>query len=616
MNEKLIAQMLEQLRVLPLSRADAMQLALLFLAWAKLSTGRRIPDDLCVAPRFLANPSHVVRTWNAIGAINPEFFRPFAETRRMTLDTALLRPALDFAIRLTESGAQQNPERTPVPLTDHIYRQLEDGIPPEVASFLVELARVQPGETVYTPWDNYGQLAERAANKGAQVFLESTSSACIPEIISLFSDQPFNVRHSDPVRSPSAIDQGKLRTFDVAIAFPPFGMRYEADTSRLDLLNRFPEHTASGAVLSIRHLLAQAKGRIVVVVPNQVLFSEGVEGELRGDLLEHRRIESVIAMPSGLLQSSTAAFAILVLTPEREQQSIRFLNAETTTYREPISKARSRLTNIPSLIALLDPAQQSADAATVGVEDIQGESTGHLQVQRFVRPKDSQRFDVIEAEWTERVEAIVEFVRPMPVASKASTSTIEAWEIAAANLPAYGYITQPGRAVQIDARMAEKNREQFLQPLDIVLIVKGSVGKIGIVPPDLPESGPRRWIAGQSAIVLRGKPKKGQVSGMEGIPSGGAVLLESPYLDPRALLMELRSAYGQDLLSRIVVNASIPLIRLAELEEMAIPVRNEHLQKLFIDALEEEARLQSQIISLQEAQSNIASSLRTLQQER
>ena len=75
--------------------------------------------------------------------------------------------------------------------------------------------------------------------------------------------------------------------------------------------------------------------------------------------------------------------------------------------------------------------------------------------------------------------------------------------------------------------------------------------------------------------------------------------------------MELRSAYGQDLLSRIVVNASIPLIRLAELEEMAIPVPDEHLQKLFIDALEEEARLQSQIISLQEAQSKIASSLDT-----
>jgi type I restriction enzyme M protein len=52
----------------------------------------------------------------------------------------------------------------------------------------------------------------------------------------------------------------------------------------------------------------------------------------------------------------------------------------------------------------------------------------------------------------------------------------------------------------------EENADQFLRPYDIVLIIKGSVGKVGIVTTDVPEPQvPGGWVAGQSAIVLRAK---------------------------------------------------------------------------------------------------------------
>ncbi len=610
MNEKTITQMLEHLRELPLSKKDAMELALLLIGWAQLSSQHGIPNQLRVHPRFLAEPSDVLRTWNAIGSIDPWVLRPFAEARILTLDAALLRPALEFAIRLTESGMlRQESELPPLLLADHLSERLEDGIPPGVATLLVELAGLQLGQTVYTPWDNYGQLAERAVGKGTQVFLECTESGFIPELVSLFADQAFEVRHADPIRSPAAVEQGKLRRFDVAIAFPPLGMRYEPEVSRRDLFDRFPEPTASGAVLCVRHLLAQVKSRIVVVVPNQLLFSKGVEAVLRDDLLDRRQIEAVIAMPPGLLRSSTVAFTILILRPDREQQSIRFIDANTRTYQEPISKARSRLTNLPDLIALLDPAKASVEAETVGAEYIQHVHTGHLQVQRFVLPAGSQPHDEPDWERWERVENLVGFVRPVPVASKGSTSTIEAWEIAATDLPDYGYILGPGRAVRIDARIAEKKTERFLRPLDIVLMVKGSVGRIGIVAPQSRSVEPQLWIAGQSAIVLRSRPR---VQSREE-PSGS---LEDSYLDPRALFMALRSPFGQDLMGRIVVNASVPLILLADLEELAIPIPDEQTQTSLMGALEEEARLQSEIMRLQIAQSGVASSVWALQQQR
>jgi hypothetical protein len=43
---------------------------------------------------------------------------------------------------------------------------------------------------------------------------------------------------------------------------------------------------------------------------------------------------------------------------------------------------------------------------------------------------------------------------------------------------------------RVAASTVEENADRFLRPYDIVLIIKGSVGKVGIVPSDVPEPGP------------------------------------------------------------------------------------------------------------------------------
>jgi type I restriction enzyme M protein len=152
-----------------------------------------------------------------------------------------------------------------------------------------------------------------------------------------------------------------------------------------------------------------------------------------------------------------------------------------------------------------------------------------------------------------------------------------------------GYIRTAGRRQQIPAETANKNKGQFLRPDDIVLIIKGSVGKVGIVPQGAPPPGPGGWVAGQSGIILR--------------------VNERSTIEPKVLAMELRSPFGQELLKTVSSGATIPLIQLKELLRLQVPVPDAATAEEARSALEGEAEIQSEIEFLQHKQASLAKSL-------
>jgi type I restriction enzyme M protein len=154
--------------------------------------------------------------------------------------------------------------------------------------------------------------------------------------------------------------------------------------------------------------------------------------------------------------------------------------------------------------------------------------------------------------------------------------------VGAADLPPYGYITKPGRGTEIDSYTSGINEDQYLRSHDIVLIVKGSVGKVGIVSSDAPGPGSGGWLAGQSAIILRAN--------------------DNAAVDTRALALLLRSEFGQSLLNRIVSGATIPLIQLRELLELPIVLPLLEEQRRAAEALDREMEIQQEIERLQQMQ--------------
>jgi type I restriction enzyme M protein len=593
MIKKIVFQIMDILRQSSLPQESRFELALKILTWAKLSISDTLPSELRISRDLVNDPALAVAILGRLGNSNAKIGQAFADGIKLEQQDALiLSKAVDLVMRFVDSGLLVNLDASDVVTAVDMREISELSIPVEVANLLVNVSEGKPDDTAYVPWNSGGQIAARLAHKGMRTYLESPWASPITSLVSLLSPEPFEVCYTDPISAPSAVINGRLKKFNIAVAFPPLGIRYNQKITEQDLFQRFPEHTSSGAIIAVRHLMAQASRLVVIAVQNNLLFGVGAERALREDLLHKKQIEAVIAMPAGLLPYATIGFTVLVLDPRGGHDTVRFVDADTNAFRKFTSKARCQLIHVSSMINEVREQTESEYAISIPVAEIL-KNDNQLQVSRYVIPSSRKKVQALLAtSKNASLESIVHSIRPLPSSADAEMG-IQAYEIGAADIPDYGYIAKPGRVVMVDEVAAKKNTAQFLRPFDIVLIVKGTVGKVGIVSPNVPAAGPGGWVAGQSAIVLRIDP--------------------NGLLDPRALAMQLRSPLGQELLAGRVAGATIPMIQIRELMRMQVIIPDSTTAEQAIHALDQENQLQEEIEHLRASQKDIASGLWHLQ---
>ena len=571
--------------------------ALQLLAWTHLSDqGERLDPqwrvasvlegtnaDLLEAPKHLETLSGAFRGMAAVAAI---------------AGANTLRSSLQECEKLRMSGHLQSFR----PIDAAYFHPMRDvsAISPDLADLMVKVLGVDDQQSVYCGWDASGQFVGRLMPIAKQVFSESASLSPLPSLMPIFMGGVFEESvSSDPLLDPKASEAGQLRKFDVGIALalpPPMGAKLDPTIPEKDLYGRFHIPKASRTVLAIQHLLAQATTRVVVAVPNSVLFqNSGADREFRTELIKKGVVQAVIALPSGLLQASSVPLALMVLSPAGGHQAIRFINADDDHFRTRYSKTRVELKQIDELAALVfAPIGDRNRLMAVDVPNSQAlDNEVQLQVSRYVLPA-SQR-NLASALTGRRMCALRDFfetVRPLPTKTNETSELVDVWEIGTQDLPTRGSITRPGRRIQVAKAVAEKSKDQFLQPGDIVMMIKGTVGKVGIVPASVPPPGEDGWIAGQSATVLR-VGKQAQV-------------------DAWAMFAMLRSPLGQQLLGSVTSGATIQLISLRELMQLEVPLPSPEESASAVDILAREDELQRQIDELAAQQSKLARDLWSL----
>jgi type I restriction-modification system DNA methylase subunit len=377
--------------------------------------------------------------------------------------------------------------------------------------------------------------------------------------------------------------------FDAELIMPPFG----SDMSRVSDL---PESTLSslgifggrhgrisGESVAIADALQSVKGRAVLVVTEGALFrAVGVEAIAREELVHSGRLEAVMGLgPSMMFQNTSINAALLLLAPKGTSRStIRFVNLSDEQFASRRERGRLEIRKGVAWSALQNIELSGSEAFARDIDPSSIKEEGYtLTIDRYL---DHHARDAIEqllakSEHAELAD-LVEMIRPIALTQQ-EDGEYTVLEAAPADIAEDGNVSDPSRTISVDRVQYRKASNQMLRPGDVLIAFKGAVGKVGIVPDDVPADGSSAvWAAGQSLMILRMKGRH--------------------KLSPHVLCEYLSDEVVQEHLKSLAGGSAIQTIAMKDLKSLAIPLPDKETQAKVEAAVAERQALYRQIEQL------------------
>ncbi|MBM0212812.1 N-6 DNA methylase [Pseudomonas syringae group genomosp. 3] len=448
---------------------------------------------------------------------------------------------------------------------------------PWVADLMALISTAQKPSEVYLPFETVGQLACRVASRGAIVAVESRTPHRVQLGLVTSGSYGQSVHYTDPVIGPCFSWESQLKQFPAATAVIPLRETYLKEDLGRDIYHRFDHSSARGPLAAIFQIIAQTQGRAVILVPDSVLFKPGAEHGLRAYFMARQCLEAIIGLPASVVQGLKGSCSIVVLNTAKTFEQILFVRATP----ELLMTTGTSTPKIHQLGLLIRNREEGRFSSLVNVselltDDLNMEASRHVTENVATNHQYHNEFTSISEHF--------DLIRPRQHSMGLSGAPAE--ELQAQDIPAFGLVRHATKATVHD--MDGPNAyDYFLRPGDVLICIKGATGKVGFIS-KAPLPGAGGWVAGQSVAVLRARGKG--------------------YL-PQALMMYLRSPFGQAGLRRLVVGTSAPTIQAKALRKFQIPVLTAVQADMALEALEEEATIERQIDGLRQKQANISSFL-------
>ena len=205
--------------------------------------------------------------------------------------------------------------------------------PAEVSRILAKVVGIGPNtkqdQTVYDPTCGSGSLLLKVADEaphGITIYGQEKDNAtwALSKMNMIrHGNEIADIRKGDTITNPQLLNGAQLRTFDFAVANPPFSVKswsngLENDYGRFEF-GRPPEKNGDYAFLL--HILKSLKstGKAAVILPHGVLFRGNAEATIRKALVERGYIKGIIGLPPNLFYGTGIPACIVVLDKENAQ---------------------------------------------------------------------------------------------------------------------------------------------------------------------------------------------------------------------------------------------------------------------------------------------------------
>lgn len=206
--------------------------------------------------------------------------------------------------------------------------------PSEVSRILSKVIGIksdtQQDATVYDPTCGSGSLLLKASDeapRGLSIFgqeMDNATSALARMNMILHNNATAKIWKGNTISDPQwKDDNGQLKTFDFAVANPPFSNKNWTSgiTPEEDEFGRFtwgipPEK--NGDYTFLLHIIKSLKstGKGAVILPHGVLFRGNAEARIRENLIKQGYIKGIIGLPANLFYGTGIPACIIVIDKE------------------------------------------------------------------------------------------------------------------------------------------------------------------------------------------------------------------------------------------------------------------------------------------------------------
>ena len=270
----------------------------------------------------------------------------------------LLGDAYEYLMRhfATESGKSKGQFYTPAEVSRVMAKVIGIG------------QNTQRTDTIYDPTCGSGSLLLRATDEspnGMSVFGQEKDNATYALAwmnMILHGDETAELRHGNTLSAPDFTDENGLKTFDFAVANPPF-----SDKAWTTGLN--PDHdeygrfrygippAKNGDYAFLLHFVASLKnkGKGAIILPHGVLFRGNKEADIRRYLIQRHYIKGIIGLPANLFYGTGIPACILVI--DKENAHVRsgiFMIDASKGFLKDGNKNRLRAQDIHKIVSVFN----------------------------------------------------------------------------------------------------------------------------------------------------------------------------------------------------------------------------------------------------------------------